>query len=461
MNTMTKLNRIEHRVDIRPAAASALLLCGLLAVIPEVTLANGPASLAPESSWKPSWLTDASLTLKESYDDNVYMSGVDQGYVPAGMTTLKDQSSFITTVSPKVGFSFAGFLNTNSGLEVLSFTYAPDFVMYHELSSENYDAHRMILAVKGKSGPFSYNLDNTFVYNDASDVSQIYPGNLLNAWATIAESQRREFVNDRSKLTLQYDLGNWFIRPGAYLAYYGMMTQFKDIEGYQNYPTRYDVNGGADVGYKFCPSMAATLGYRYGSQGQQVLPFSPYSSPSDYQRILAGLEGKPFSWLTMQLLGGPDFRSYEPSSATRITPVGDPHMQTYYGEANLTAKISPNDTVTVKYKQFQFVSACGKVPYFDSGYGLTYSRKVTDRLNFDLGARLIEADYNSGDLSTSKRNDLDYIFSAGAHYAFTANLGADFGYSASLGRNDEANIANSQTRDFNAQDISLDVQFKF
>ncbi|MGD0815351.1 MAG: hypothetical protein ABSA83_17270 [Verrucomicrobiota bacterium] len=477
---MTKSN-INHW----PALGSLAALCGLLCATHNAaadgssvqstpgTASNQSAppgsgsSLAPASSWKPAWLTDAGLTVKESYDDNVLMSGVSQSSVPAGTTTLKDQSSFITTISPKVGFNFARSLDASGNLELLSFTYAPDFVSYHELPSENYDAHRMILAVKGKDDAFSYGLDNTLLYVDASRVAPAYPGDLFNAWATINAYQRREQLNDRSKLTFQYDWDKWFIRPGASLAYYGMMTEIKDPSlpttpsGYQNYCTRYDVNGGADIGYRLCTNVAATLGYRYGSQGQQQYSFDNYSSPSDYQRVLLGVEGKPFNWLNMQVLGGPDFRSYEADSATHISPLSNLHPMTYYGEAALSASVTPNDALTFKYKQYQFVSCLGVKPYFDSSYGLSYTRKITERLSLDLGMRLLEADYTVGDLAACARNDLDYILSGGLHFAFSANLAADLGYAANLGRNAEDNIVNPRNRDFDSQEITLDVQFKF
>jgi hypothetical protein len=430
-------------------------------------VAGSASSLAPASSWKPAWFTDAGLTVKESYDDNVFMSGVSQGSVPVGTTTLKDQSSYITTVSPKAGFNVASSLDAGSNLELLAFTYAPDFVMYHSLPSENYDAHRLILAVKGKDGEFSYKVDSTVVYVDASRVAPAYPGNLFNAWATINAFQRREQLNDRSALTLQYDMDRWFIRPGATVAYYGMMTEIKDPglsttpSGYQNYCTRYDVNGGADIGYMFSRDMAATAGYRYGSQGQEQYSFAPYSSPSDYQRLLLGVEGNPFKWLNVGVVGGPDFRAYEGDSSGHISPLNNLHPVTHYGEAVLTATMTPEDMLTFKFKQFQFVSCLGEKPYFDSSYALGYGRKITDRLRLDLGARLLEADYTVGNLSACARDDLEYIFSAGLHFAFTAHFAADFAYSAALGRNAQDYIVNSQNRDFNSQEVSLAFQARF
>jgi opacity protein-like surface antigen len=455
-----------------PALWNVAALCGLLSA-PHATAAVGPvppsaAGSAPAQSavsgsdspaWKPAWLTDVSLAIKEGYDDNVFMSDVTR---PAGGATLNDKSSFVTTVSPKLGFNFARVLDAGGNLELLSLAYAPDFVMYHSLPSENYDAHRVSLAAAGKAAGFSYNLENAFTYVDASRKAPAYPGNLLNAWATINAYPRREQLQDRSKLTLQYDWNRWFIRPGASLAYYGMMTEIKDPSlastpsGYQNYCTRYDVNGGADVGYKFCPNMAATLGWRYGSQDEEKYSFEAHSSSSDYQRVLLGVEGKPLKWLNMQLLGGPDFRSYE-----NIAPVSDRHPVTYYGEASLAATLTPEDTLTFKYKQFQFVSCLGVKPYFDSSYGLSYGRKITDRFSLDAGARLLDADYTSGNLASCLRNDLDYVLSVGLHYAFGAHVAADLGYSANLGRNAQDHIANPENRDFDSQEISMGVQFKF
>jgi opacity protein-like surface antigen len=455
--------------QVWPGMALVAAFGGLFCGVCPVSAADAPA--APDSSsllpQKPAWLSEASVGVKESFDDNVFMSGVNQSAVPAGTTTMKDRSSFITTVSPKAGFDFtrAANANTNGVLELLSLTYAPDFVLYHGLSSESYDAHRANLAVKGKADDFSFNLDSSTWYVDGSTQGPAYPGDLLNAWATINAYQRREQLEDRTKLTLQYDWNQWFIRPGATLAYYGMMSDIKNPslastpDGYQNYCTRYDVNGGFDLGYKFCPQMDVTLGYRYGAQDQQQYSFSPYSSPSDYQRLLAGLEGKPFSWLNMQLLGGPDFRSYENDSATHISPLNNLHPMTYYGEAALTATITPKDMLTFKYRQFQFVSCLGKVPYFDSSYDLSYRRKITDRLSFDAGARLLEADYTEANLTACQRNDYDYVLVTGLHYAFSANLAADLGYQADLGRN-SLDIPNSSTRNFDSQLISLGFQFK-
>jgi opacity protein-like surface antigen len=472
MTSTTTVSSTVRNHHAWQALWNAAALCGLLSATDTLAadgaaLPPGPGSVPAQSavpgsgsavtaasSWKPAWLTDVGLTVKESYADNVFMSDVS---LPAGVATLNDKSSFITTISPKLGFNFARVVDASGNLEALSLSYAPDFVRYHSLPTENYDAQRAVLAVKGKADAFSYNLDNTLVYVDGTKVAPTYPNNQFNAWATINAYPRHEQLQDRSKLSLQYDWDSWFVRPGASLAYCGMMTEIKEgVAGYQNYCTRYDVNGGVDFGCKLCPDMAVTLGWRYGSQSQEKYSFEANNSDSDYQRVLLGVEGKPLQWLNVQLLGGPDFRSYE-----NIAPVNDHHLATYYGEAVLSAAVTPQDTLTFKYKQFQFVSCLGVKPYFDSSYGLSYGRKITDRFSLEVGARLLEADYTGGNLATSKRDDVDYVLSAGLHYAFCANVAADLGYSASLGRNAQDNIVNSRNHDFNSQEVSLGVQFKY
>ena len=88
---------------------------------------------------KPAWVTDLSLGIKEGYDNNVFLSEVG---------VMKDRASWVTTVSPKVGFNLAPLLGSGTALQVLSFGYAPEFVTYHDESSESYNAHRAAATVR-------------------------------------------------------------------------------------------------------------------------------------------------------------------------------------------------------------------------------------------------------------------------------------------------------------------------
>jgi hypothetical protein len=232
---------------------------------------------------------------------------------------------------------------------------------------------------------------------------------------------------------------------------------------------RYDVNGGVDLGYKLTPKLAAMLGYRYGSQYQQQSPAAITSdnhySSSDYQRVLLGLEGKPWNWLNVKLAGGPDFRSYNFQA-----PVNDFHPIKYYGEAVITATLTPSQSATFNYKQWQWVSGSGKVPYFDSTFALAYHWNATKQLGLDLGGKILEGDYTSGNevnpggQNSSLRDDREYEISAGVTYAFTTRFSASVAYIYDLGDNVLNNLPASlgpAYRDFDHQVASLGLQYKF
>jgi hypothetical protein len=463
-----------------PTAASAAATTNATASASAVTSTNATtAADAPKASalfQKPAWLTDLSVGVKESYDDNVYLAGVNPVSKPipeGGVLAEKNHSSFVTTVSPKVGVNFAPLLTNQKTFQALTFSYAPDFVTYHDADTESYNNHRIANTVKGQVEDFSFNLDNTFNYIDGSKYGASYTSG-LNAYGTGNLRERREQLQDRSTFTLKYDQEKWFVRPTASLLYYDLDSkQLAGYSGYQNYSDRYDVNGGADLGYKLTPDLAVTLGYRDGAQYQQKYStaIDPYgrSASSDYQRVLVGIEGKPFSWLVAKIQGGPDFRNYDDSA-----PVSNYNPIKYYGEASLTATLTKQDTLSFNYRQWEWVSSTGEVPYLDSTYDLNYKHKFNDQLSGNLGARLLGSDYTSGLAvtggqpghyvgTTNARNDLLYTLSAGVQYAFNANFSASLAYSYDLGRNGEDGLSDVavQAREFNHQLITLGATFKF
>jgi hypothetical protein len=424
---------------------------------------------------KPAWLPELSLGFKESYDDNVLeVSGLG----------LKPQSSWITTVSPKVGLDFASLLGAPSVLQTASLSYTPDFVIYHGARSESYDAHKVCNIIKGKAGDFSFALSNAYLYNDGSTTSPLYALNQLsgaqgnqddkyrNFFAQAATRERRNQMQDRASIVLQYDLDKWFFRPSASLLGYDLQTDWHNsteapYKGYQNWPSRFDVNGGTDIGFRLTPDLAVTAGYRYGDQDQQQLPKSvttdSHYSSSEYQRALLGLEGHPLSWLSFRLTGGPDFRDYNTNA-----PVDNLHMVTYYGEAVVTATITTNQSLAFNYKQWQWVSATGIAPYFDSTYGLNYHWNATPQLGLDLGGKVLEADFTSGNdtagSAPSLRDDLQYTVSGGINYAFTKNFSASMTGSMDVGANGLDNLAakyEPDYRNFHHRVISLGMTYKF
>jgi hypothetical protein len=430
----------------------------------------GPAGAnLPEAS-KPVrlvWLTELSVGVKESYDDNVFLSGVPADHLPVSpvvppgsVAALNNSWSWVTTVAPRAVINLAP-LTGSKEISSLSFGYTPEFAFYHNEESESYFAHRLPALFSGKSGSVSWVLDNTFSRIDGSSVGPTYPGALLNAYAPAAPRERRDQLQDRGTVMLQYDLGNWFVRPGASLLYYDLMTRQFNSQGYQNYADRYDANGGADLGYRVVPQAAATLGYRYGHQEQEQFDFSAYSAPSDYHRLLGGFEIKPWKWLDLKLQAGPDFREYPDNSATHTTPLDEHKPITYYAEGSANATISPKSSLSLKYKQFQWVSSTGKVPYFDSTYDLRFRQKFEHGFSGELGARLLTADYNGGNLAACLRDDWQYTLSASVTYSVNAHANLIAGYAADFGRNAQADIPEPETRNYLRNLTSVGVNLKF
>jgi len=412
---------------------------------------------------KPSWLTDLSVGVRESYDDNVYAYDVRTGPfdtgIPGSEAGLRRRDSWITTVSPKVGFNFAPLLGKETAFQTLGINYSPDFVTYHDEDSESYNLHRVVGAVKGKSGDFSFNAENTFSYIDGNKYGLTYPTD-LNAYSTAIVRERREQIQDRYKVDFQYDIDDFFVRPTSSLSYYDLRTEQINKTGYQNFADRYDINGGLDLGYKVLPEATLLLGYRHGVQYQEKYSWNPYASSSDYERVLAGFETKPLKWLKVNFLAGPDFRSYAQNAA-----VIDHHPLRYYGEGNVAATLTDNDSIAFKYKQYQWVSSTGKVPYYDSGYELTYTRKLNSKVSWNLGARFCDSDYTSGAMNGAyiKRDDAFYMLSTGITYDITKNLVADLSYCYNFGRNLQDGLSNEidDYRKYDRQIVSLGIQLKF
>ena len=433
---------------------------------------------------KPAWLPQLSLGVSEVYDNNIF------GVSGNGMPT---EEAWITKISPGIGFDFAPLAGNRAPFQKLSLSYTPDFVIFalpRDKAPDNeppqdYDAHKFGIAIKGAAGDFSFSLDNSFLYNDGSRNAPTYALNQLpssNPLANQFDRYRNQFANtparervnqiqDREATDLQYDVDKFFIRATSALLFYGMDSVFHTnaapYRGYQNYPSRSDVNGGTDLGYKVLTNVALTLGCRYGSQYQQQFPASIASdrhySSSTYQQVLFGAEGRPWNWLEMKLAGGPDFRDYNAN-----TPVYDLHPTKYYGEASVAATITTNQSLTFKYKQWNWVASTGYVPEFDSSYILNYHWNATRQWGFDMGAGLVEADYTSGydaaGTAPSIRAEREYTLAPGVTYAFTPQLSASLSYTFNSGNNELYTIPASSHpayKNFIDQQVSLGLLYKF
>ena len=424
-----------------------------------VSAADKPA-VAPAAS-KPNWLTDISIAVKESYDDNVL--GV------SGDGAMDREGSWITTISPKLGFNLVPVLGEQKTIQTFTFGYAPDFVKFHDepdqanKSEESFNIHRIATVLKAKADAFSFSFDNTFTYVDGDKEAPVYTSPTdsgRNAYSPAMPRERREQFQDRAKITLQYDWEKWFVRPTASLLYYDLKTYQRNIAGYQNYADRYDINGGADLGYRLNPRVALTLGYRYGHQDQEAFASAPdRHAVSDYQRVLIGIEGRPLKWLSVSLQAGPDFRSYENAVEASVK---DSDQVKYYGEGSLTADLTTNDAITFKYKQWQWVSSTGRIPYLDSTFDLTYRHRFNKQFSSELGARMLSSDYTAGSRPNANRVDVLYGVAASVNYAINANLALNLGYNFDMGRNGQEGLgALEKYREFDRHVVGLIATAKF
>jgi hypothetical protein len=432
----------------------------------------GPHEL---SIWtKAKWLSDLSFTVKESFDDNVL------GVSGLGMPT---ETSWVNSISVKMGMNLIPLMETPKDFTALSLTYNPESVIYDNAPAEDYIAHRVSGVIKARADNVTFSLEDAFLYNDGNKVAPTYAENQLagaagnqsdkyrNNFAHSVARERRNQIQDRYTAFVQFDEGDLFVRPISQLTEFNLNTQLFNTtlapyKGYQDYIDRYDINGGADLGYKLTKDLAVTVGYRDGFQHQDQFALAINSdrhfASNHYQRLLFGLEGKLTSWLTAKLAAGPDFRDYNPDTA-----ISDLHTTRYYGEGSLVAAFGSNQTLTLSYKQWEFVSSTGLVPYGDTAASLVYHWSVTKEVGIDVGIKYLEASYTIGDdysgSAPSLRDDVDYGGSVSFTYAVTKKFVLSVAYSVDDGRNNMDRLpANFYPgyRDFTHSVTTLGVTYK-
>lgn len=377
-----------------------------------LALAAGAGLAASALAEKPAALSELSVTVKETYDSNVY--GTEFNPTLAGLPEVADVESWVTVISPKVGLNLRSALGLADDSAVTAFNlgYDANYSFYHSASTETNQRHNFSQQLKTKSEAVTFALDNTFTYVDGKSTTPQY--GLLNAYGSASSRERKEQFQDRAKLQLRYDADVWFARAVANVLYYDLKTKLHQptgtYVGYQNYIDRQDLNIGFDVGGKLNKDVALWTGYRYGAQGQDNLPWSQVDSASTYSRVLVGAEGKLASWLKVDLQAGPDFRSFDNATATR--GIAGKNHTWLYTEASATATLSENDSLTLANKIWNFVSSTGVASYRDSTYAATLKHKFSSALSGTLGFRILGSDYALPTI----RKDWFYTYSAGLRY---------------------------------------------
>ena len=441
--------------------AAALWLPLIISAQTASQAASITASDVPKSPWDPS----VSLSLKETFDSNIYLQNTapDPANVAkaaaAGLNAVPaSQSSFVTSVTPKFGLDYQPGQSFHA-----SASYAPEITCYHSAISEDYVAHRGTLGLGGKLDDFSWELLNTASYIDGSDLGPTFArSGDVPALGAIPLRDRREAFIFRNSFRLTYPVGDFFIRPVANTYFHDFMTQQRrsPMPGawvYENYIDRHEVSGGLDVGYRVAKQTDVVLGYRYGSQDQGNL--LGVSSPFDnsYQRLTAGVEGRPAEWLKLAVVGGPDFRDFSGKPIKGF----DSGELLWYVDASVTVLPSSRDWIALSYRRYEQPAFSSLSMYQDIVYSLAWRRNLGDHFTVGAGFQLYIGDWQPPAL----RQDWVYTLSASVAYHYKS-VTLELSYSYDWAENKANVVAGTPTafadgREFTRNILSLGLKYAF
>ena len=401
----------------------------------------------------PNWLSAASISVKEGYDSNIY--GVSDNL--AGHPAIANVSSGFTTLSASVTFNLlaASEAQDASFVKTLTFAYSADYTQYEAASREDNLRNTFTLDATGAGGPWSFSIDNPLLYVDGSKEDEFF--NFYNNLGYGAVRERRNQIQERNVSFLRYDAKGWFVRAVDSVSYYNLLIDEHNpvgaFKGYANWVNRDDMNAGLDLGFKLSPGFAFVAGWRLGSQTQAHTTYSLVGDDSTYNRALFGFEGRPLSWLQAQLLSGPDFRRY--SNASHLGITGDRHTW-FYLKGQLTATLTPSDTLTASAKVWHFVSSAGVSSIQETTENLTYKHDFSKRLSASAGLAELGHRYDT----PTVRDDWTNSVPVDITYAITRNISISADYSATSGHSHYP-VAVTPGQNFEDNIVSLSVKASF
>jgi len=207
-----------------------------------IASAQSNAPSIRDTTTKPAWLTDVSLGVKESYDDNVLsVSG----------NSLPEQSSWVNTVSLKVGVDLAPVLASGGAIQTFPWSTNPTGLPTRSIRRRVIpptDSTRRSRANRAPSPsasttPSSITTATSWLrpmhqpaFRAAADQNDKYRNNYAHGTAR----ERRNQIQDRYTILVQYNTGNFFVRPVSSLIFYNLNTDLFNTssapyKGYQDY----------------------------------------------------------------------------------------------------------------------------------------------------------------------------------------------------------------------------------
>ena len=197
---------MTDNIGISPAVKNNRIGSVMVAI---AFLASPALAASTNLTWK------ADFTLKETYDDNVYLqNNAPPSSMPDAVPAKKD--SWVTTVTPHVGLDYQFSTGFKAAL-----SYAPDVAVYHNAPSEDNTTHRGVATFSGAAGDAVWEQTDTFTYIDGSRYGPIFgrfsPGSSQDVPAIggIPLRDRRDAFIYRGGFKLTYSIGRFLPAPGG------------------------------------------------------------------------------------------------------------------------------------------------------------------------------------------------------------------------------------------------------
>jgi hypothetical protein len=401
----------------------------------------------------PKWLTAASVAVTQGSDSNIY--GVSDNL--AGHPAIANVSSSFTTLSANMALDLLADAGPQESrlLKTLTLSYSADYTQYNAAAREDNLRNTLTINATGKEGPWSFAVDNPLLYVDGSREDAFF--NFYNNLGYGPVRERRNQIQERNVSSLRYDWPEWFLRAVDSATYYNLLIDEHNpvgaYKGYANWVNRNDANCGLDLGYDLAPDFSLVAGWRIGQQTQAHYYYSLVSSGSTYNRALFGFEGAPVKWLQASLLSGPDFRRY--GNAAHLGLYGDRHTW-FFLKSQVTATLSPSDTLTASERVWHFVSSAGVSSIQETVESLIYRHDFSKQLAVSTGVKALGHRYDA----PTVRDDWTTTVPVDVTYAPTRGLSASLDYSATTGHS-HLPVAVTPGQSFEDNIISVSIKASF
>ncbi len=334
----------------------------------------------------PAWKVALGFSVKESFDSNVFLQDTPPSPTCVGAARPRE-ASLVSTIAGSLGGN--GLLGPDLAM---SLSYTPEASVYHSAPSENNVVHRGVVNLSGVSVANPWRLQTAVTWIDGSKEGPIYggPGG-VPAVGGIPVRDRRAALILRSAFNLTHFFGRCFIRPIGTAYVHNFFTRQRHTAGYENYIDRQEWIGGVDLGYEVRPKTRLIAGFRYGRQDQLKLLGidSPYDSC--LRRFLAGVEGSPTRWLQLNLLAGPETRSF----ATGTPKEFDRERTLLWIDTSAIVTPGPADACTLTARRFEQPAFSSQSIYEDITYEINWRHKFTKRFSAVAGYKAYNGNWQS------------------------------------------------------------------